>query len=259
MLINNQSEVEGFLLVDKPTGMTSAYCLEKIKHLFTERPKIGHAGTLDSFATGLLILGLGRTATRELSRITKLDKRYQATGKLGQLTDTLDFTGTTIQESPIDTITQEMLETAIKSFGNRYHQIPPVYSALKFQGKHLSRLARSERFSEAQLQQIAREKGRDISIYECKLVSFKPPFFTIDAHVSHGTYIRAFINDIAQKIGSCATTHELRRVSIGPFTITQAQSLAQLHGEQIILASIIPVDTMLERISTYKMPSYGTE
>ncbi len=250
----NQSEIEGFMLVDKPTGITSAYCLNKIKHLFTVRPKIGHAGTLDSFATGLLILGLGRTATRELSRITKLDKRYQATGKLGQLTDTLDFTGTTIQEGSATSITQEMIENAIKSFGKGYHQIPPVYSALKFEGKHLSRLARSERFSEAQLQQIASEKGRDVTIYECKLIDFKPPFFTIDAHVSHGTYIRAFINDIAQKVGSFATTHALRRLSTGPFKVESAIPLAQLRDEQTVIASIIPVDQIIERISSYRPP-----
>jgi len=251
----NQSETEGFLLVDKPTGITSAYCLEKIKHLFTtKRPKIGHAGTLDSFATGLLILGLGRTATRELSQITKLDKRYRATGKLGQLTDTLDFTGTTIQEAPIENITQELLENAIKSLGKCYHQIPPVYSALKFEGKQLSRLARTERFSAEQLQQIATKKGRDIALYECRLIEFKPPFFTIDAHVSHGTYIRALINDIAQKVGSFATTHALRRLSTGPFSITNAIPLAQLHDEQTVLASIIPVDQMIERISSYRPP-----
>lgn len=250
----NQSETEGFLLIDKPTGITSAYALDKIKHHFNVRPKIGHAGTLDSFATGLLILGLGRAATRELSRITKLDKRYKATGKLGRLTDTLDFTGTTVQECPIDHITHAIIENAIKSFGRSYHQTPPVYSALKFQGKHLSRLARSERFSETQLQQIAREKGRDVLLYQCRLVEFQPPFFTIDAHVSHGTYIRALINDIAQQIGSCATTHELRRLSIGPFAITEAKSLPQLHDEQTILESILSVETMLERINNYKAP-----
>jgi tRNA pseudouridine55 synthase len=249
---NNEYALEGFLLVDKPSGITSAHCLERIKHALPMKTKVGHAGTLDSFATGLLVVGLGRVATRELSRVMKLNKRYQATGKLGQLTDTLDFTGTTVQEIPSGNITRQELETAIQSLGKGYHQIPPLYSALKYGGKYLSTLTREQHLPSDVLDTIAQEKGRDITIYNCTLTSYEPPFFSIDIQVSHGTYIRSLLNDIAQKVGSIATTHALRRLAIGPLGIEQATPLASLNNQENIQTACIPVTQLLETIAAYQ-------
>lgn len=247
-----QSSVcEGFLLVDKPSGMTSAYCLERIKHALQSKTKVGHGGTLDSFATGLLVVGLGRQATREFSQVMRLDKQYEAMGKLGQLTDTLDFTGTTLQDMPAEHIRYQDLEQAIRALGTEYHQIPPLYSALKYQGKHLSKLVRSQRFSQEELDAIAIEKGRDIHIYNCTLTTYEPPFFSITAHVSHGTYVRCLVNDIAKQLESCATTHSLRRTAIGPFSVTEAKTLAQLNSPESIEAACIPVDRFIERLAAY--------
>ena len=256
MIIKNglTQELEGFLLVDKPTGTTSTYCLTKIKRTIGKKGKVGHTGTLDMFATGLLIVGIGRPATKHLSEAMELDKRYSATGKLGQLTDTLDLTGITLEEESISHITAADIEEAIKKIGTQYHQVPPIYSALKHQGRHLSRLARGQQYTQEELEQIAVEKGRDITIYSCALTNFSLPFFSIEAHVSHGTYIRTLINDIARNAGTVATTHVLRRLSIGPFSIDDALPLAQLATYEVVAASAIPIQQFIDRIAEYQLP-----
>lgn len=247
-------ELEGFLLVDKPTGTSSTYCLTKIKRAIGKKGKVGHAGTLDMFATGLLIVGISRSATKHLSQAMELDKRYAATGKLGQLTDTLDLTGITLEEESVPDITADDIEEAIQKIGTDYHQVPPVYSALKHKGKHLSRLARQQKYTPEELEEIAIKKGRDISIYSCRLTDFSLPFFSIEAHVSHGTYIRTLINDIARNAGTVATTHALRRLSIGPFSVDDALPLAQLSTYDAVAAHAIPIQQFIDRIAVYQLP-----
>ncbi|MCA9770194.1 hypothetical protein KC460_02380 [Candidatus Dependentiae bacterium] len=159
----------------------------QIENFLPKKIKIGHAGTLDSFATGLLIVAIDRSATRHIDKLMSLDKMYIAQGKLGQLTDTLDFTGklmdvprpsrdeATGQYHVNNGVTKHMLQDAITSFGERYVQIPPIYSALKYKGWALSELLRKQKISD----------------------------------------IRVLINDIAEKVGTVATTQALRRLSIG--------------------------------------------
>jgi len=250
--MNKTSSIEGFLLVNKPTGVTSYYCINKLKSALGFRTKIGHAGTLDSFATGLLIIAIGRPATRNLRYIMELDKWYTATGKLGQLTDTLDFTGQLLEDKDVSTITENQLKAAIHKIGKEYLQIPPIYSALKYKGRSLSDLAREEKLSGQQLQKIATEKTREVTIYSCRLLSLKTPFFTIESHVSHGTYIRVLVNDIAKNIGTTATTHELNRTKIGPFILENATPLNNFKTIDDINSSLISVNDMLQNIKEYK-------
>jgi tRNA pseudouridine55 synthase len=252
MELNNLSDdLQGFLLLDKPTGVTSYYCIQKIKQVIRHKTKIGHAGTLDSFATGLLIIGISRSATRNISQIMKLDKWYRATGKLGQLTDTLDFTGSLIQDEEISEITHYKIQTAIHGLGHQYKQIPPIYSALKYKGKTLSDLVRQEKLSEKIVQKIAEKKAKIVTIYSCELISLDLPYFTIEAHVSHGTYIRVLVNTIAQKLGTYATTHELKRTKIGPFAINEAQPLSYFKTIDEIKKQLISIDAMLTRLTHY--------
>lgn len=245
-----QDILEGFLLVKKPNGITSYQAIARLKRAIGKRMKIGHAGTLDMFASGLLIIGIGRKATRELEKFMKLDKRYIATGKLGQLTDTLDYTGERIHDEESPVITREQLQEVIASFGASYEQIPPIFSALKFEGYSLSDLARRKKKTEQELREIVAHKKRDITIYELKLTDFSPPYFSIEAYVSHGTYIRSLVNDIAQKVGTYATTHELARTQIGPFILSEAISTDDLDTVADIERNLIAIDVMLERIKT---------
>jgi tRNA pseudouridine55 synthase len=251
--MQDQIEISGFLLVDKPNGTTSSDCVQEIRNIVGRKIRVGHAGTLDAFATGLLVLGIGREATKHLSTIMVLDKTYRARAKLGQLTDTLDMTGRVLQEES-QTITLEQLQSAIDSLGTGYKQTPPVYSALKYQGEALSRLARKEALSQEALQKIAEEKSRDMHIYSCKLLDIKMPFFSIEAHVSHGTYIRSLMNDIACQCSTYATTHELRRLTIGPFTVEQARPLRELNTIDAIKEHIIPITNMQALLSSYQNP-----
>lgn len=243
MSIQEQPEICGFLLADKPNGMTSSDCVQEIRNIVGRKIRVGHAGTLDAFATGLLVLGIGRQATKQLSSIMVLDKTYRARAKLGQLTDTQDLTGRVlIEETP--EISSFQLEKAIELLGSGYKQTPPVYSALKYQGKTLSRLARRETLSQETLNSIVEEKSRAVSIYSCKLLELQMPFFIIEARVSHGTYIRSLMNDIAQKCGTNATTHELRRLTIGPFSVEQAAKLRDLNTIDNIKDHLIALSDM---------------
>lgn len=244
-------ELEGFLLIDKPTGVTSYHCIKKIKQLLAYKTKVGHAGTLDLFATGLLIIGISRAATRYIGQIMELDKWYVATGKLGQLTDTLDFTGNIIQDEDVSGITSEQIRSAIHELGHQYQQVPPIYSALKYHGRSLSDLAREKKLSTEQLQTIVKEKAKVVTIYSCELLSLDLPYFTIEVHVSHGTYIRILVNDIARKLGSYATVHELNRTKIGPFTTQEAKPLNYFKTIDAIQEQLISVEGILNRLSQY--------
>jgi tRNA pseudouridine55 synthase len=234
--------VEGFLLINKPRGKTSYECVEQVKRLLNKKIKIGHAGTLDPFATGLLIIAVDRNATRTLDQLLSLDKVYIAQGKLGIETDTLDITGNIIKECDAQTVTEQQIHTAIKQLGSSYQQVPPIYSALKFEGKRLYALARAGKQSVQELTLLAQEKAKEVQLYELELIDFKMPFFTIHAHVSHGTYIRSLIRDIAYKAESCATTSALQRTKIGPYHIEQAVDLEKLKTASDLDRYCIPLE-----------------
>ena len=248
--MQEQLEICGFILVDKPNGRTSSDCVQEIRHIVGKKIRVGHAGTLDAFATGLLVIGIGRQATKDLSSIMTLDKIYTARAKLGQLTDTLDITGHVIEDNPSD-VSIEQIRKAAESLVPGYRQTPPVYSALKYKGKALSRLARKEILTHEALATIADEKSRDIKLYSCTLTGFEQPFFSIKAHVSHGTYIRSLMNDIAHLCNTYATTHDLRRVAIGPFSVNQAKPLQDLSTREIIETHAIKTDAMRMILENY--------
>ena len=229
----------GFLLINKPAGISSYGCIAYLKRIIKQKVKIGHAGTLDPFATGLLIIALGRQATRLMARIMVMEKTYVATGKCGELTDTLDGTGTVVNTCTYIP-SEEELENSMFSFGSSYEQIPPLYSALKHQGSPLYALVRDNTMSEQELKQIVANKVRTIQLYDMQLLSYESPYFTIQARVSHGTYIRTLINDIAVRAGSCATTYKLARTAIGPFDLFQATDLKTINSLEDINQLVIP-------------------
>jgi tRNA pseudouridine55 synthase len=234
----------GFLLINKPAGITSYGCIGYLKRILKQKIKIGHAGTLDPFATGLLIVAVGREATRLMSQIMVMEKTYIATGKCGELTDTLDCTGAVVMTTAVIP-SEEDIKRSLASFGSSCEQIPPLYSALKHQGSRLYALVRDNMMTEEELKHIAESKARTVQLYDLQLSSYESPFFTIQARVSHVTYIRSLVNDIAVRAGSCATTYELKRTAIGPFDLTQATDLETIHSIEDIERLIIPFSNQL--------------
>lgn len=236
----------GFLLINKPAGITSYGCIGYLKRIIRQKKiKIGHAGTLDPFATGLLIVAIGREATRLMSSIMMLEKTYVAKAKLGELTDTLDYTGTVTKTDDASFISVEILQqNAIASFGSSYEQTPPLYSALKHEGDALYKLVRQKRMSEEELEEIAEQKRKVVQLYELELLSYDAPFFTIKARVSHGTYIRSLVNDIAKRAGSYATTYELERSAIGQFSLGAAAPLYSINTIEDINQRLISVEKL---------------
>lgn len=229
----------GFLLINKPAGITSFGCIKQIKRIIRQKIKIGHAGTLDPFATGLLIIAIGREATRMMPHIMTLEKTYIAKAKMGELTDTLDLTGTIIETKESKPISEKEILQALQSFGSAYEQIPPLYSALKHKGDPLYKLTREQKLSTEELLTITQQKKKLVHLYELELLSFEFPFFTIKARVSHGTYIRSLINDIATKLNSYATTYTLERTAIGKYSLEKATNLADIQTIEDIERNII--------------------
>jgi len=248
--MQDNNTLTGFLLINKPKGITSFACIARIKKIIGQKIKIGHAGTLDPMATGLLIVGIGREATRHLSQIMKLDKVYTATGKLGELTPTLDYESAVVQTC--DTcITKQELVHAINQLGSAYIQIPPVYSALKHEGQALHQLARHNLLPQEVLHTIAATKSRMVQLYAVELGDVHDNMFTIRAHVSHGTYIRSLVNDIAQRAGSYAATTTLERSVIGPFNIAGAVDIHTIATLDSIGEHLITVEALVDTIKSY--------
>lgn len=232
----------GFLLVDKPRGITSRDCVNQLQRLLPKRTKIGHAGTLDTFATGLLVIGIGRVATKQFKHLIMLDKVYQVSAKLGQLTDTFDHTGTSIRDYIDKPVSLQQVQDVVHNFEKKYEQVPPAFSALKWRGRRLSDRARSLTADTYELDHIVAMKKRTVHIYDLVLVDYVLPYMKLQAHVSHGTYIRVLVNDIAKQCGTVATAHDLRRMTVGPFHIDQAVPLHSLVSLEAICVSLMSVD-----------------
>lgn len=239
-------KLAGFLLINKPKDISSFACIRILQKLLGQKKGIGHTGTLDPFATGLLIIALDRTATKHIDKFLKLDKTYIAKGKLGELTDTLDYTGTVIAESNAWHITQDDILDALKQLGKEYLQTPPLFAALKHQGTPLYQLARDKELSHEELTAITKQKQRMVLFHALELLDFDAPYFTLKAQVSHGTYIRSLLNDIAKLKSSHATTYELERTAIGTFCLEQAIELDALKSYEDVINTIIPIDRMLK-------------
>jgi len=216
---NNNS---GYILIDKPSGITSHDVIDRLRSI-TDVKRIGHAGTLDPFATGLLIVAVGREATREISKFVKMDKEYIAELWLGAETDTYDREGKITKEYESAPIPAEKIEAALKEFIGKQLQTPPMYSAKKINGQKLYELAR---------QNIEVErKPSEIEIYELELLEYSWPTLKIKVNCSTGTYIRSIAFDLGRKLNCGAYLQELRRTKIGEHSIEQAIPLEDLKSE----------------------------
>ncbi|MBI5369632.1 tRNA pseudouridine(55) synthase TruB [Candidatus Uhrbacteria bacterium] len=233
----------GFLLLDKPAGLTSHDVVNRIRRLTGER-RVGHAGTLDPFATGLLIVGVGRESTREFPKLVGLDKTYQATFVLGATSDTDDLTGATIplsenRLSTLRALTLSRVQEALQKFVGPIEQIPPTYSAIKIGGKKMYEAARAGKPLEAKPRPVIIYSIEQIALAENSL-SDKTRVVTLVIHCSSGTYIRAIARDLGQALGVGGYVSTLRRTHIGPFTIEESTSIDTPH--------LIAINTFLSRL-----------
>jgi len=201
--------INGLLPVSKPMNYTSSHTALQIKGILGNKSKVGHGGTLDPFATGVLVIGAGYSCTY-LSTFLQCSKSYVVTGKLGIETDTLDRTGKQIYEKQYHHITKQHMIDVLPKFTGKIQQTPPLYSALKLKGKPLYTYARQGIDINIQ--------SRETQVFSLSLLEFNPPIFTLDLNCRGGFYVRSLIRDIGVELNSCATTEELVRTRVGVFT-----------------------------------------
>ncbi len=207
------------ILIDKPYGWTSYDVVNKIKKTFRIK-KVGHAGTLDPMATGLLIVCTAKK-TKEIDSYVALDKTYTGTIKFGETTPSYDAETEVIERKPFHHITESMLHEAVTSLTGNVEQIPPMYSAVKKNGKPLYKLARKG-------VEIER-KPRSVFIHEFNVTNIDLPYVSFRIQCSKGTYIRTIAYDLGSKLGAGGHLTELRRTAIGALTIDNAATIDQLN------------------------------
>lgn len=226
--------IDGILLIDKEKGITSYDVIRKVKKVLGREQKIGHAGTLDPLASGLLILLLGK-ATKSMNTFHTYNKVYEVVGKLGFATDTQDMEGRVINkdEKSIKPNMEEIREVIEKNFLGDISQIPPNYSAKKIQGQKAYDLAREGK-------QFTIEK-KDIHISQYEVFEYAYPIVKCKIVCSTGTYVRTLIHDLGIKLNTYATVIDLRRVSIGDFNVSEAISSTELENSEELLRRVINI------------------
>lgn len=226
----------GLVIVCKEAGFTSHDVVAKLRGICGQR-KIGHTGTLDPAATGVLPVCLG-SATKLCDMLSGKDKEYVAELLLGVETDTQDMTGQVLKTAPV-TVSEEEVRRACESFIGTYGQVPPMYSALKKNGKKLYELAREGKEVE--------RSARPVTIYELEVLSVLLPVVSLRVVCSKGTYIRTLCADIGEKLGCGGTMQSLRRTRVEDFSIEDAYTLAQLQEKKdngTLAECVIPVDSV---------------
>ncbi|MFC1904599.1 tRNA pseudouridine(55) synthase TruB [Chloroflexota bacterium] len=234
--------VDGILNIHKPSGRTSFSIVAMVRRL-TRQQRVGHAGTLDPLATGVLPICLGQ-GTRIIEFLTDATKTYRAQIELGVATDTYDAGGRITQRGNPSGINQGQLESALNRFCGLIQQVPPMYSAVKYQGKRLYELARAGIEVE--------RRSRPVKIHRLELLDWQPPIATIEVVCGKGTYIRSLAHDLGQSLGCGANLKSLTRLRCGIFDIKDAISVPQLgdvfrygYWQQLVY----PIDIVLSHLA----------
>ncbi len=215
--------MDGIILVNKPVNCTSHDVVGKVRKILHTK-KVGHCGTLDPLASGVLVLCVNK-ATKAIQFLTSEDKQYITTICLGTYTDTYDLEGKIIKQVPFQNdITIEQIELVVASFIGKQQQIPPIYSAIKINGKKLYEYARNNEQVEI--------PPRDIEILDIQVLSFVQNEITLRVHCSKGTYIRSLCVDIAKKLGYPGCMSKLNRIQSGPFRLEDCYTLEQLENNE---------------------------
>ena len=230
--------MDGVIVIRKEKGFTSHDVVAKLRGILHMK-KIGHTGTLDPDAEGVLPVALGK-ATRLVDMITDKEKTYEAVMRLGVVTDTQDMSGTVLSQTTELSVTEEELCTVVSSFVGDYMQVPPMYSALKVNGKKLYELAREGKTVE--------RKPRPVHFYEIEILDISFPLVRFRVTCSKGTYIRTLCHDIGEKLSCGATMESLLRTKVGRFTLDDAITLAQTEEavqEGTIESKILGIEEIL--------------
>lgn len=241
----------GILLLNKEPGFTSHDAVAKLRGILRFR-RIGHAGTLDPMAQGLLVMLLGK-ATRASEYASGAEKEYIADFILGVETDTQDTTGNVLAEAPVD-VTESQLRQALSSFEGGYDQVPPMYSAIQKDGVRLYDLARKGK-------EVERE-SRFIALPLLELLSFDPPRGKLRVRCSKGTYIRTLCHDLGQRLGCGGAMSALTRVQAGDFSLEDALTLGkveQLVKEGTLQQHILPVDRLFASLPAVTLTEEGAK
>ncbi len=213
----NDFSAGAILNINKPEGKSSFYVVKKVRYL--TKTKVGHSGTLDPFATGVLLICTGK-ATKKSSELMNLPKWYVGEIELGKTTDTEDVTGEIIAENSVPELSTDEINEILQKFVGEIEQIPPMFSAKKVGGKRLYRLARKGI-------EVERKPHR-VHIYNIKLLEFSSPVLKIEVNCSKGTYIRSLARDIGEVIGCGAHLKSLVRTRIGPYSLDDSLNLEEL-------------------------------
>lgn len=242
--------INGVILLDKPTGISSNDALQKVKRIYFAE-KAGHTGALDPLATGMLPICLGE-ATKFSQFLLDSDKRYRVIAKLGERTDTSDSDGEVVETRPID-VNLEKLEACIDTFRGESDQVPSMFSALKYQGKPLYEYARKGI-------EVPRE-SRKIMVYEIVLHRFEGDEVEMEVHCSKGTYIRTIVDDLGEMLGCGAHVTMLRRTGVAKYPYEKMVTLEQLNElleqahrdevapKELLDPLLLPMDTAVEDLS----------
>jgi tRNA pseudouridine55 synthase len=246
-------DLSGVVVVNKPSGPTSFDVVRRVKGLFKVK-RVGHTGTLDPTATGVLPICVGE-ATKVAGFIADGEKEYEATVRFGQVTDTQDAAGRVLETRPIEGVTEDRVREALLSFVGLIEQTPPMYSARKIEGKRLYELARAG-------EEVEREP-RTVNVDEARMTFFQPPDCGIFVRCSKGTYLRTLAHDLGARLGSGAHLRELRRTRVGPFGIEESVGLDELmaaakQGKDELARYLKPLDRALDGLAELRLDAQLT-
>ncbi|XP_077595741.1 pseudouridylate synthase TRUB1 [Stigmatopora nigra] len=262
--LSKLQSLNGLFAIHKKQGPTSADVLNKLKETLLKEAgvknlnprkrkkqslKMGHGGTLDSAASGVLVVGVGN-GTKMLSTMLAGSKKYTAVGELGKATDTLDATGSVTEEKDFKHITHSDLEEKLKSFVGNIMQVPPLYSALKQDGQRLSVLLKKG-------QKVEAKPARSVIVYNLILQEFKLPYFTLEIECGGGFYVRSLVDDLGKALSSCAHVKELIRTKQGQFTLEQHTLYEDQWTLEHIVKSLHPCSESDQSLNTVTLPQAG--
>ena len=235
----------GWLLLDKPAGITSNQALGKVKRLLGSR-RAGHAGNLDPIATGMLPICLGE-ATKFSTGLLDADKEYDTWIRLGVVTDTADADGQVLRTADSDAVTQSQVEQALPRFRGEIQQIPPMYSALKHEGTRLYKLARQG--------EVVDRPPRTVRIHSLRLLAFEPPRLRLHLRCTKGTYVRTLAEDLGEVLGCGGHMEQLRRTSVGPLDEERMVSLQELEAMDPAgrLRQVLPCDVHMQEVPAVEL------
>jgi tRNA pseudouridine55 synthase len=244
-----QKNLNGIFLLDKPLNLSSNHALQRVKRLFKAK-KAGHTGSLDPLATGMLPICFGE-ATKFSQFLLESDKSYDVTATLGIKTTTGDAEGEVISRKEVKDISEETIQNVLQKFIGVIQQIPPMYSAIKFQGKPLYELARKGIEVE--------RKPREVNIYKLTLQECVAHELKMNIHCSKGTYVRTLIEDIGEMLGYGAHVSSLRRTYVNPYendrmyTLADLEKICEEHGADALETLILPIETSLNAYVSVKL------